>query len=753
MLNRILLALFIVAAVACKANLRTSTNVEGSNNLSPEPQHQLIAKELVEVMENYNYKRVKLNDSLSSVIFDNYLNRLDPTRNYLLASDVKGFEQYRTKLDDHLREGDLSAFFKIFNVFQKRYQERIKFTISQIGKPIDYTKNEEYVYNREKLPWLSSTAEADDLWRKRVKYDFLNLRIASGGIPVIEKAGNKTKDEVKYVDGTGKEITGTKGSQDSSAVKHAKTLRQRYENLLSQASKTNSQDAFQIMMDSFTQSVDPHTNYLGPTRAQEFNEEMARSFTGIGATLQLENEVVKVSSIVPGGPAFKAKTLMAGDRIIAVAQGDDEFVDVIGWRLDNTVQKIKGPKGTTVRLKIIPAGQELSSEPKVIAIVRDKVILEEQSAKKTIKTVVSDGKTYKIGVIDIPGFYLDFKAYQAGDPDYKSTTRDVRRIIDTLKQQNVDGIVIDLRSNGGGSLIEAIELTGLFIKTGPVVQVKDMRRTEVNRDEDPAIAWTGPLGVMIDRFSASASEIFAAAIQDYGRGVIMGTQTYGKGTVQSAIDMSRFISTVDEIILKTKSGSASNNTGGTVAAGGQSTSTGAPKYGQINLTMAKFYRINGSSTQHKGVIPDIQFPMIYPAEKYGESSEPAALPFDVIKPAPFSPVANLNPVKAQLAKQHEQRMKASTEFKYLMEDIQQFKKREGENSVTLNEAQLKREREEQEAINLRRTNQRRALKGLPALKKGEVAPKSENDFIQEESLKVMADFIQMKESGKYSLKY
>lgn len=740
MLNKLFLALFIVAAFACKANLRVNTNVDGSNNLSPEPQQQLVAKELVKVMETYNYKRVKIDDSLSNVIFDSYLKRLDPSRNYLLASDVKEFQQYRTKLDDYLRAGDLSAFFKIFNVFQKRYEERIKFSISQIDKPVDYTKNEVYVYNREKLPWLKSTAEADDLWRKRIKYDLLNLRIASGA---STKPVGKVRPDSRVVDSLGN----GSGQKDTSLVKSRETLKKRYQNLLSQAKKTNSQDAFQIIMDSFTQSVDPHTNYLVPTKAQEFNEEMARSFTGIGATLQLENEVVKVASVVPGGPAFKAKTLNAGDRIIAVAQGKEEFVDIIGWRLDNTVQIIKGPKGTTVRLKIIPAGQELSSEPKIISIVRDRVVLEEQSAKKTIKTVVSDGKTYKIGVIDIPGFYLDFKAYQSGDPNYKSTTRDVRLILDTLKQQNVDGIVIDLRSNGGGSLIEAIELTGLFIKTGPVVQVKDTRKTEVNSDDDPAIAWTGPVGVMIDRFSASASEIFAAAIQDYGRGVIMGTQTYGKGTVQSAIDMSKFITTVDEILLKAKSGSASNNNGNVVS------STAAPKFGQINLTMAKFYRINGSSTQHKGVIPDIEFPMIYPAEKYGESSEPSALPFDRIKPAPFSAVSNLNPIKPLLAKQHETRMRASTEYKYLLEDIQQFKKREEENSVTLNEVQLKKERDEQEAINLARTNQRRALQGLPPLKKGEIAPKQDNDFIQDESLKVMADYIRLNESGKYSLRY
>lgn len=740
MLKKIFLALFIVAAVACKANLRVNTDVEGSNNIKPEPQQQIVAKELVKVIETYNYKKVKINDSLSNVIYEGFLKRLDPSRNYLLAGDIKEFDQYRTKLDDYLREGDLSPFFQMFNVFQKRYQERLQYSISQINQPFDYTKKDVYVYNREKLPWLSSTAEANDLWTKRVKYDLLNLKIASGlTTPFDLKKPNA--DELSP------SLENENGVKDTSGTKNAETLRKRYENLLSQASKTNSQDAFQIIMDAFTQSVDPHTNYLVPDNAQKFNEDMARSFTGIGATLQLENEVVKVASVVPGGPAFKAKTLNAGDRIIGVAQGNDDFVDIIGWRLDNTVQKIKGPKGTVVRLKIIPAGQELSSQPKVIAIVRDKVILEEQSAKKTIKTVVSDGKTYKIGVIDVPGFYLDFEAYRKGDPNYKSTTRDVRLILDTLKQQNVDGIVVDLRSNGGGSLIEAIELTGLFIKTGPVVQVKDLRKTEISDDDDPSISWTGPLGVMVDRFSASASEIFAAAIQDYGRGIIMGTQTYGKGTVQSAIDMSRFISTVDEIIMNAQ------NSDGKIFSIGKSSNTGPPQYGQINLTMAKFYRINGSSTQHKGVIPDIQFPMIFPADKYGESSEPSALPFDMIKPAPFKKVANLSTVKPQLTKLHEQRMKASPEYKYLLEDIEQFKKREAENSVTLNAAQLKKERDQQEAVNLARTNQRRALQNLPPLKKGEVAAKQDNDFIEDESLKVMADFIQLKDTGKYSLVY
>ncbi|MGX5688359.1 carboxyl-terminal processing protease [Arcticibacter tournemirensis] len=708
MLKKIFLALFMVAVIACKAKSRVDTAVDSTHNLKPEAQQNLVASELVKIIESANFKKVKLNDSISSVIFDRYLKQLDEGHNYLLASDVKEFEEYRYSLDDDLREGDLSAMFRMFNVLQKRYEERLRYSLAQVNKPFDFTKNETYTYNREKLPWFKSSQEADEVWTKRVKYDLLNLRLSG-----------------------------------TDAAKNAGLLKQRYENLLSQTKKLNNQDAFQVMMDAFTESIDPHTNYFNPENAQRFNEEMARTFEGIGASLQLENEVVKIAGVIPGGPAFKSKKINVNDKIIAVAQGaDGEFVDVRGWRLDNTVQKIKGPRGTVVRLKIIPAGQELSAQPKIVSLVREKVVLEDQSAKKKIKTVTSGGKTYKIGIIEVPAFYMDFKAYQAGDPNYKSTTRDVKLIIDTLKRAQVDGIVMDLRTNGGGSLMEAIELTGLFIKTGPVVQVRDPRRTEINADDDPSIIWTGPLGVMVDRFSASASEIFAAAIQDYNRGVIMGTQTYGKGTVQSALDLSRFISTVDELLNKFK-GSDKEGT----------SATAGPKYGQINLTMAKFYRINGSSTQHKGVIPDIQFPMIFPADKYGESSEPSALPFDSIKPSKYAPVANLQPIKPMLVKQHEERMKASPDYKYLLEDIEQFKKRESEASVTLNEAQLKKEREEQEAKTLARDNKRRALQGLPPLKKGEVKPKEENDFVQDESLKIMADFIRFNKAGQFTMVY
>lgn len=709
MLKRLCLAVFIVAALSCQADPRVNI-VVSVNDLKPDMQQSVVAKSLVELIENFHYQKVVVDDAFSSIVFDEYLKALDGGKSYFLQSDIADFEKFRLTMDDDVRSGDLSVPFYIFNVYQKRYNDRVNFALKEIEKKFNFTSNDTYTYDREKLPWLKSESESNSLWSKRIKYEMLNLR-----------------------------ITGTE------EAKIKETLKNRYENLISQSTKFNQQDVFQIFMNSFTGTVDPHTSYFVPNRAQEFNEDLARTFEGIGASLQLDNEVVKIAAIIPGGPAFKSKAIHANDRIIAVAQGKDgEFVDVIGWRLDVTVTKIKGPKGTIVRLKVIPAGQELSSTPKIVELVRDKVVLEDQSAKKIIKTVNSGGKSYKIGIIQLPAFYADFKAMQAGDPNYKSTTRDVKLLLDTLKQEKVDAVVLDLRSNGGGSLPEAISLTGLFIKSGPVVQVRDRRnKIEVSEDEDESIAWTGPLGVFLDRFSASASEIFAGAIQDYGRGIVIGNQSYGKGTVQQGIDMSRVISTTDKLMLK---GAQTVNTKGSQsdAKRANPTRTNAPEFGQINLTMAKFYRVNGSSTQHKGVVPDIEFPTVFPKDKYGESSEPRALPWDTISPSQFNPVASLDEVKRKLIALHQERMKTSVGFKDLQEGIAEFAKREAETSITLNEAQLKKERDEQEAKSLLRENEKRAAKGLAPLKKGETKPKEDIDFIRDEGLQIIADFIQIK---------
>lgn len=710
MLKRVFFVIFTAAVLACHAAPKTQPVVEGVTNVKPDEQQQLVIKEVVNLIESYNYKKIQINDSISSIILDKYIKSLDQGKNYFLASDIKEFEKYRYTLDDDFKNGDLSGPFYIYNVYAKRLNEYFTYSLAQIKTKYDFNQTDSYVYDREKQPWATSSAALNDTWKKRVKYELINLNLAG-----------------------------------TAEAKNVETLTKRYQNLQSQTSKTNNQDVFQILMDAFTESIDPHTNYFNPTNAAAFNEDMSRSFEGIGARLQLENEVVKISEIIAGGPAFKGKQLSAGDRIIAVAQGDGEFVDVVGWRLDNTVSKIKGPKGTKVRLKVIPVGKEMSSKPVIIELVRDKIVLEETSAKKKVKTINSNGKDYKIGIITLPAFYADFKAANAGDKNYKSTTRDVRKLIDSLKTYDkVNAIVMDLRGNGGGSLVEAISLTGLFIDRGPVVQVKDLRgKIEVDEDENSGVTWDGPFGVIVDRLSASASEIFAGAIQDYGRGIIMGSQTYGKGTVQSSIDLNKL---VNPSMLQRVAGLISKDK--TVGTSPSGASPADINLGQINLTMAKFYRVAGSSTQHKGVTPDVVFPSVYPMDKIGEDTESSALPWDVIPSSSFKAVANLTPVKAQLVKNSEQRIANSLDFKYLKQDIADLKKRDNEVSVTLNEAKLKAERDAQEAKTLARQNELRALRGLPAIKKGDKITKQDAfDFIEDESLKVMGDFMQ--QSGNY----
>ncbi len=721
MLRRVLMITFTAAALACTASPKSQIMVDGVQNIKPDEQQSLVLREVVQLIENYNYKKVKVTDSISSIIFDRYIKALDPSRYYFLASDIKDFEKYRKTLDDDFRVGDLSAPFYIFNVYLKRYNDRINYSMSQIKAQYDYTQNDTYVYDREKMPWVSSVSELDQIWKKRVKYELVNLKIA--------------------------------GTDDS---KNVETLNKRYLSLKTQSSKFNNQDVFQILMNSFTEAIDPHTNYFNPRNAETFNVEMSRSIEGIGATLQLENEVTKIVSLVPGGPAFKSKQINAGDRIVGVAQGiNGEFEDIVGWRIDNAVSKIKGPKGTTVKLKIIPSGQELSSKPIIITLVREKVNLVDQSAKKSVKTILSDGKPYKIGIIDVPAFYADFKAANAGDPNYKSTTRDVRLLLDTLKNfDKVDAIVMDLRANGGGSLLEAIDLTGLFIDKGPVVQVKDLRgNVEIDEDKQPGSTWDGPFGVLVDRLSASASEIFAGAIQDYGRGIIMGTQTYGKGTIQSSIDLNRFVSPsilqkLTALFKKPQTTQLVPKSGEPIESSVILDKEGIPQLGQINLTIGKFYRINGNSTQHKGVMPDFSFPSVYPMDKIGEDTEPSALPFDVVKPSNFNVVSDLNAVKANLAKLHAQRMSNSIAYKILQDDIAEAKKRDGQTTITLNEKKLKAERDALELKSISRLNELRAARGLAPIKKGDkIAKEDSYDFVQEESLNIMIDLIKFGDKG------
>ena len=655
--------------------------------LHPDEKQIEVSRQVVSLIANYNYKQVPIGDSLSRLIFDNYLKSLDDNRVYFFEKEVIKFKENRDLMDDQMVMGNLEPAYHMFNVYLERYVDRIRFMIVQLPSvAFDFTNNESLVYNREKLPFMQTQAEMDAYWLQRLKYDLLNLKLAG-------------TDEAKSKE----------------------TLKKRYENLLSQIAKIESYDAFQSLMTAYTESIDPHTNYFNPNNAAKFNIDMARSLEGIGATLKFENDFVMVAAVVPGGPADKSGQIAIDDKFIAVAQGDGEFVDIVGWRIDNAIQLIRGAKGTTVRLKIVSKGQDIAS-PKIISIVREKTVLQDQSAKKEIKTIQSNGKDIKIGIIDIPAFYADFKAYQAGDVNYKSTTRDVKLIIDSLKAAKVDAIVVDLRSNGGGSLMEAIDLTGLFLKQGPVVQVRDTKnKIEVGEDDDPSILWDGPMAVLIDRFSASASEIFAAAIQDYGRGIIIGTQSYGKGTVQNSIDLDQMMGEGASKVI--------GNTN---------------KFGQINLTIAKFYRINGSSTQHKGVSPDIAFPMVFSADKYGESAEPAALPWDEIKRSNYKTLANIAPIKRGLIEKHDKRMKGSKDFEHLLADIKELKIRDAETTATLNEGLAKKERDEKEAESLARDNEKRLARGLAPIKKGDPKPKAEKafDFMLEESCLIVSDFVQ-----------
>lgn len=702
MFKNFVIGLALISIVACGSKPRVNLE-EGTLELKPSAQHEVIATEVANLLENSSYKKVPMNDSLSSIVFDNLIKSMDQGRNYLLASDLEDFEQFRKNISQDFKKGDLSAPFYIFNVYSKRYLECLEFALTQVEAEHNFDIDEKYVAYREKLPYFKDDDELKDQWRKRVKYDLLNLRLTS-----------TDKDSV---------------DQD----KHLENLQKRYKNLISQAKKTNANDAFQLIMTSLTDAVDPHTTYYNPSFAQAFNEGMSNTLEGIGARLQMENEMVTIKEVIAGGPAFKDKSLGVDDKIVGVAQGvDGEFEDIVGWRLDAAVAKIKGPQGTIVRLKIIPAGQELSAQPKIVELKREKIVLSEESAKKEIKQVKGeDGKTYRIGLIKLPKFYIDFEAYRKRDPNYKSTTRDVRLILDSLRNEKVDAVVLDLRNNGGGSLQEAIELTGLFIDKGPVVQVRDVRnRVEVDSDQEAGVSWDGPFGVLINRFSASASEIFAGAIQDYGRGLVLGSQSYGKGTVQSAIDMSRFISATNRLLLKARGEDKDPDT-----------PNGAPEFGQINITMGKFYRVTGSSTQHKGVEPDIIFPTQYSAEKFGESSEPSALPWDQINPTNFQRIADLGSVTEELQKAHSTRMSNSPEYAYLLEDIEEFKKFDTIQEISLKQDELKKEREQNRKKNRARVNKGLELRNLPLWKEGEPQPKTDFDFILDESLNVISDYI------------
>jgi carboxyl-terminal processing protease len=598
-------------------------------------------------LTNYHYKRTRLDDELSAQIFDSYIELLDPNRIYFLRSDIDTFERYRLGMDDALRHSDLQSAYQVFNVYVDRVQQRVNYARTNVKQPFDFTVDEYYQFDREGEPWAADTAELDELWRTRVKNDYLRLLLTD---------------------------------KEPEAI--VETLIERYDNLERRIKELNNEDVFQFFMNAFAQSIEPHTAYLSPRNSENFEISMKLSLEGIGALLGRENEYTLISRIVPGGPADKDGRLQAGDRITAVGQGGDgKMVDVIGWRIDDVVELIRGPKDTVVRLQILPEDESVSGPTTIIEIVRNEVKLEEQAAKSEIIEVPveggQEGEVMKVGVIDLPVFYLDFEGRAQNVPDYRSSTRDVQRLIGELKDQGVKGIVVDLRNNGGGSLLEATTLTGLFIDKGPVVQVRNSSgRISLEEDVEPGMAWDGPLAVLVNRYSASASEIFAAAIQDYGRGVVIGEPTFGKGTVQSLLDL-------DDYAPADK-----------------------PGMGQLKITMAQFFRVNGGSTQNRGVVPDIRFPSAGDPEEYGERSLDNALPWTSIDAARYDPAGDLSRLVAVADNRYQGRIGENEEFAWLLSDISEFNEHAEEKSVSLLETVGRQELKEAEEKQARRKAQR-----------------------------------------------
>ncbi len=656
-----------------------SATIDTFKVLTPNKLHSKVDKIVTTLLTRYHYKKIDLNDSLSSIIFDNYLKSLDYNRVYFLQSDIKNFEKYRFMLDDYLLSGNLDVPFDIFNTYKQRMYTRVNYIKKRMKSEFDYSINESFTPKRKDAEWAKSETELNEIWRKRLKNDALNKNL-------------KKEDWEKT----------------------SKTLTDRYKRFHKIILQYKDEDVFQLYMNAFATAIDPHTSYFSPITSENFDISMSLTLEGIGASLMNKDDYTTIARIIPAGPAAKSENLFENDRIVAVAQGrDGEMVDIVGWRLDDVIKLIRGKKGTVVRLAILRADATLDMPTDELILVRDKIKLEEQAASSKVIKLEEMGKTFKFGVIEIPAFYIDFEAARKGDPEYKSTTRDVKKLITKLKKDNVDGIIIDLRNNGGGSLQEAVELTGLFVEEGPVVQVKSSNgKVEVDKDPDKNLFTNKPLAVLINRYSASASEIFAGAIQDYGRGIIVGEQTYGKGTVQNLIDLNRFMPTKDN------------------------------ELGKLKITIAKFYRITGSSTQKLGVIPEIEFPSI-PRDDFGEASRPSALVWDQIPSTVYKKYGDLSIYFPTLIKKHKERIANNLEFHYLNEDIKEYNIRKEKENYSLNKDVRQKERDKNEEQKDAREQERIKKENLVIYKKGEV--KKENlrvdDPLLEETGFILADLI------------
>ncbi|WP_333608749.1 carboxy terminal-processing peptidase [Arsukibacterium sp.] len=636
--------------------------------LNQSAQHATASKRIAALFTRSHYLPVQLNDELSARVFDIYLRNLDYFRNVLLKSDIEAFETYRHQFDDAINKGNLNFAFDMFSLTLERRIERFDYALALLDEEFDFAEDDAYHYDREEADFPATTAELNELWRQRVKFDALNLKLTG-----------KTLDESRDI------------------------LRKRYQNTQKRFTQTQSEDVFQLVMNAFARAIEAHTSYLSPRNADRFQQEMNLSLEGIGAVLRADEDYTVIQSLVPGGPADLTQRLKPKDRIIGVAQDKKDFVDVIGWRLDDVVDLIKGPKGSTVRLQVLGGNDIGNNNSQVVTIIRDKIRLEDRAAKAEVFTPRLGQLDHNIGVISIPGFY-------------NNLAEDVKKLLVELKEQKVDGVIVDLRGNGGGSLQEATLLTGLFIDRGPVVQIRyGDGKVQESQDNDGISYYDGPLTVLVDRYSASASEIFAAAMQDYGRALIVGEQTFGKGTVQQHRGLSRIYDMFENPL------------------------------GSVQYTIAKFYRINGGSTQHQGVIPDILFPSAIDPAEWGESKEEYALPWDSIAPARYRQLSDIQTLVPVLQEKHQKRIAKETEFKYLLADIEEYKQQQLEKTVSLQKAQRVAEREKDKARALERVNQRLTRFELPKVESVDDAPEilSKIDPFLEETANITADLLMM----------
>jgi carboxyl-terminal processing protease len=644
------LTTMLAATGSSDAPAATAAHSDGA--LHPTTRQRTLAPRIAQLLEGAHLNRKVIDDELSAQVLDHYLSVLDSQHSYFTTTDIAGFSQLRARFDDMIHTGAIEPAFDIFVRYQQRYKERYAYALASLAREPDWTVDESYRYDREKLPWAASTAELDELWRQRVKFDALSLLLSG-----------KTWEETVPL------------------------LRKRYERALTRVDQIKADEAFEILMNSYTAVCDPHTNYFSPVNTEENRIQMSLSYEGIGAQLLLTDDLVTISDLLPGGPAAAAGTLKPNDRILAVGQGSvGAMTDVIGWRLEDVVQLIRGKGGTTVRLQVLPAGAAMGTSERVVSLVRGRVTNEKLAARQELREVKVGERTVRVGVINVPGFYQNIADRDSNNPDYRSTTRDVQRLIGELRAgAGIDALLLDLRGDGGGYLPEAQSLTGLFIDRGPVVQLRGADgRVEVLDDPEAGAFYDGPLAVLVDRTSASASEIFAGAIQDYQRGVIIGQTTFGKGTVQNQYPLDHWKS--------------------------QSTN------GQINVTIGKFYRITGESTQFRGVSPDIALPSFVPVDEVGESTLDHALPWDRINASHFTPLPMPSGLLTRLQAAETARAATDPNYAWLLQNVKVQEELRREKSISLNLATRQRERNAQDGERLQRENVRRKIAGLAEVK-------------------------------------